>query len=879
MSRGPAALQATAEAGGARSAVARTLRAIRSDDTAIAAITVAAALYTYNWGSPYLQTIVIDSITIMVLAYSWNIISGYTGYFSFGQVAFYGIGAYALSALMTKVNVSWQLGLLLAMVIGAVAAIPLGWVLLRLRGIYFALGTLALAVVLSLIANDTSWLGKGQGVSLSLTASFNTILLAAFAIGAVAIATSFALSHSRLGLRARALSADEDAIKALGIRTMRVKLTMFVISAALAALAGAVGALNVAFVMPDTAFSDSINVQCIVYTLIGGVGTVWGPLLGTGVAQAIVTQFGPSAATEVEIVLGLLIVVIVGLTPGGIAGALNHIGLLRRKVMLRQRHQGTMTIAPGWLRRHAGNGHEAAGQVLLECSRVTMQFGGVTAVDGVDLRVREGEFIAVIGPNGAGKTSLFNAISGYVRSTSGNIRLAGQDISRLDATRLARVGISRTFQISRLAEGLTVWENVLLGSLLGSGLREAQDRASLIIQAIGLQDVIYQQVERLGPGTRRRVEIARAVASRPRVVLLDEALAGMSAEELAEVREAVGALREWGAEAVVSVEHVLSAVRDLADRMIALDFGQIVAEGIPEDVLTHQAVLSSYLGVSAGGKEPGGKEVVNDSDLKGRASRSERSGGPVMKVSDLVAGYGATRVLWNIELALEAGDFVGVLGASGAGKTTLCRALTGGCTVHSGAVMLYSEEITRRRPHLIARMGVAHVPSSRELFADLSVGDNLRLGAAAWTGDLTEQLLREALDLFPELRPLIRAHARALSGGQQQMVAVARALMRQPKLLVLDEPSTGLAPVIVRRLMEALRSLANGGVAVLVAEQNAVETLHAIDRACVLREGRIVFAGSARELRDDPHLVRAYLGASPEQGHELPGSSPRGTPV
>lgn len=838
------------------------LRSLPRGDLVMAVLVAGFGLYAYNDGSRYLQTIVVNGAVIVVMAYSWNIISGYTRYFSFGQVAFYGIGAYATAVFTEKAGLGWQGAVLLSILVCAIAAIPIGWVLLRLRGIYFALGTLALYLALLIIATNLEWIGKGQGLALPLIAQYNTIVLLAIGAAGVSIVVAFALAHSRLGLRAQALGADEDAVKVLGVRTMNVKLTMFVISAALAGMAGAVASLNSGFITPTTAFSDTINTQSIVYTLIGGVGTVWGPVIGTGIAQAIVTQFADNAAREVEIALGLLIVVIVTLTPGGIVGLLNRIGILPREVMLRRRarRESTLAVGPGWLRRFGGNGAARVHAPLLEATGVTVKFSGVTAVDHVDLRVASGEFVAVIGANGAGKTTLFNAISGYVPS-EGSVRLAGEDVSRLEATKLARAGISRTFQIPRLANQLTVWENVLLGSLLDSGRGEAQDRAQLLLEALGLADVAYETVEHLGPGTQRRVEIARVVATRPRVILLDEALAGMSTEEIAEVRGAIANLRDWGIEGIVGVEHVLSAVRDLADRMVALDFGKVVAEGTPDEVLEHEKVVTSYLGTGGEDEDDEAEEIGPAPKLVRFASAENRS---TMTVEDLVAGYGQVRVLWNIGLTLAPGEFIGVLGASGAGKTTLCRALTGACTVHEGSVALDAEAITGKPSHVVARMGISHVPSSRELFPELSVEDNLRLGAVDWRGEDTDRLLGEVLELFEELHPLLSRNAGALSGGQQQMVAIGRALMREPRLLILDEPSTGLAPIVVKRLMSVLRVLADRGVAVMVVEQNAVETLRAVDRAYVLQEGRIVFKGTAETIREDPRLAGAYLGADAE---------------
>lgn len=251
------------------------LRSLLRGDLVMAVLVLAFGIYAYNDGSRYLQTIVVNGAVIVVMAYSWNIISGYTRYFSFGQVAFYGIGAYATAVLTEKAGLGWQGAVLLSILVCAIAAIPIGWVLLRLRGIYFALGTLALYLALLIVATNLEWIGKGQGLALPLISQYNTIVLLAIGAAAISIVVAFALAHSRLGLRAQALGADEDAVKVLGVRTMNVKLTMFVISAALAGMAGAVASLNSGFITPTTAFSDTINTQSIVYTLIGGVGTVW----------------------------------------------------------------------------------------------------------------------------------------------------------------------------------------------------------------------------------------------------------------------------------------------------------------------------------------------------------------------------------------------------------------------------------------------------------------------------------------------------------------------------------------------------------------------------------------------------------------------------
>lgn len=833
----------------------------QKSNAGLAILVGAALVFILVSGSPYLKTIAIDALTVMCVAYSWNLISGYVGYFSFGQIAFYGAGAYVTGLLTTDVGIKWYWAIPLSVVLVMLGSAPFGMLLLRLRGIYFALGTLALTVACQILALDSDILGKGNGLFLPMAASIDDVYLMAVTAALLAVLTTSVIANSRLGLRAMAVRDDEDAIQAVGVRSTRVKLIMFMVSAGMAGMAGCITAWNTGFITPDVAFSSAINVEGIVGALVGGVGTIWGPLIGSGLLQAIISWLGPQASTLVGIGLGVLVMLLVILAPAGIVGFLNRFGLFPRGIVHAPYGligRDVADLRPGWLRRD-GASLPGDGNTLLSVENLTVRFNGVTAVSGLDLQVDDQEYVAIIGANGAGKTTLLSAISGFVNHVEGRVIVSGRDVSKMSAAGRARSGVVRTFQIPRLAESLSVWENVLLGSLLQSPLKEAATRAGHIGLALGLTPIWFQRVDTLGPGYRRRVEIARVIATRPNVILLDEAMAGMNQEEIGAVQEAVGYLREWGVGAIVDVEHVLTAIRESADRMVAMDFGRVIAQGRPSAVLASDTVIQSYLGKTdrplANEKRP-----VSIAPRPMPSAVAGGSRGQGVQIESLVAGYHYIHILWDVSIHLSPGEFVGVLGANGAGKTTLCKAICGVCSVYSGHIEIGDANTIGLAPYEIARLGVAYVPSDRELFGEMTVEENLRLGAVKVRGDVTDSALEHVLSVFPELRTLLRRKAGNLSGGQQQMAAIGRGLMRSPQILLLDEPSTGLAPIVVARLMEELRKLSDDGMSILVLEQNAHETLRFVDRAYVLQEGRVKFQGTSTELAQNASLASAYLG-------------------
>lgn len=844
----------------------------RRHDAVLSGIALIVALLVLVSGSPYWQTFATDGLILMCFAYSWNLVSGYLGYFSFGQVAFYGYGQYATALLITKAHIPTLGAIAIAIVIVSLMAIPIGAILLRLRGIYFALGTLALVPLSTTLAVSLHVLGGDQGLSVPTTTGLRGQYLITLVVTVLVIVVSAIFAHSRLALRAMSIRDDEDAMEAVGVRTGAVKLMCFSLSTAIAAAAGGLAVSAHSFVLPEIAFSSTVNLQGVLYTLVGGSGTLWGPFIGTVILQGILSQLLGLSATVVAVGMGILIMVVMVRWPVGIVGILDRLGIATRRVVFPPRNLSFALRDGGEAllqRREEVSNHEVPATLVVEDVRVA--FGGFVVIKQVSLTVNDGEFVLLIGANGAGKTTLFNVITGYVKPTRGSLRLNSQALGSMSTTSRARLGIVRTFQIPRLAESLTVWENILVAALLESHRSEAEERTAWLIASVGLEDVWNQAVSGLGPGYRRRVELARAVAARPKVILLDEVMAGLSSDETLQVREVINNLRPWGVRAIVGVEHVLSAVVDLCDRVVVLDLGSVIAEGSAKDVLSNKEVHAVYLGNA--GIDRGARSAVDDepgsssgrmldlAHVRSSDNDNQSSIIRVLKVEDLSGGYGRVPILRNISMEVRSGEIVVILGASGAGKTTLLRSITGICDVHQGRVMLFGEDITGMSPFEVARLGVAHIPSGRELFPDMTVQDNLLVGATLVPVRSRQAAVDRVASLFPEIEALMKRRAHQLSGGEQQIVALGRGLMTSPKVVLLDEPSTGLAPIVLARLMDRIRILADQGVSVLLVEQSAEEALRIASHAYVLKEGAISLSGTPEDLLADRHFDEAYFGA------------------
>jgi ABC-type branched-subunit amino acid transport system ATPase component len=481
---------------------------------------------------------------------------------------------------------------------------------------------------------------------------------------------------------------------------------------------------------------------------------------------------------------------------------------------------------------------------------VAKRFGGVTAVDGVDLEVAAGEAVGVIGPNGAGKSTLLKLVAGLHRPDAGEIWLGEVRLDRMAEHRITRAGVVLAHQVPRPFANLSVRDNAMVGAFSrAAGQGSADDHVEAVLELCGLQAKADARAGSLGVLDLKRLEVARALATSPTLLMLDEVAAGLVGRELEEAIALIQRVHATGV-TLILVEHIERVVREIVSRVLVLDWGRSIAEGTPAEVAGDPEVRRVYLG-----------------DIDAQAKRTRRvpdqRGSTVLAVERLTAGYGDMIALRDVTLQVDEGEIVAVLGANGAGKTTLSAAISGGVAARDGAVRVMGQDVTAWPAHRRARLGLAHCQEGRRIFADLTVEENLSLGAPLGLpkSDLARRMA-EVHDRFPLLAERATQRGGTLSGGQQQMLAIGRSLMAAPRLLICDEISLGLAPVAVDVLYDALRQINADGVSVLLIEQNVQRCLETSDRAYVLSRGRVTFEGDPDELLDELSLDRAYFGHS-----------------
>jgi len=539
----------------------------------------------------------ISLLYFTVLATAWALFSGPTHYISLATAAFFGIGAYT-TAVLTEI-LPWPLVLLAAAAIGVVVALIVGLSTLRLSGIYFVIFSFGLT---EFIRQLVTWYevnlhgSVGRYIFAGITSE--GIYWRLLALAVLVLGTGWLIRHSRLGLAVRVIGQDETVARHCGIDTTRAKLALFAVSAAFMTVTGAVMAPRWTYIDPAIAFNPMLSFEIVIMALFGGAGTLFGPLLG---AVPLVLLFEILIATfpnYFSIVLGAVFVLIVYALPNGVIGFLQT----RLAPMRRTARQISMsTLAEKLTRPVWSNEAERAavneGPVLM-LDRVRKAFGGLIAVDNVSFDLRRGEILGLIGPNGSGKTTALNVISGALRPDAGEVALEGRPIALLPAHRIAQRGVARTFQLVRVLPASSCLENVVAGlafhmpPLWGA---EADGRARVLLDRVGIAEKLDTPAGQLNYIDQKRLELARALALSPNVLLLDEWLAGLNPSELQIGIALVKMLQEEGLTIVV-VEHVMDAIRSLCDRCIVMNAGRKIAEGPPAAVLSDQEVIRAYLG-------------------------------------------------------------------------------------------------------------------------------------------------------------------------------------------------------------------------------------------------------------------------------------------
>ena len=520
--------------------------------------------------------------------------------------------------------------------------------------------------------------------------------------------------------------------------------------------------------------------------------------------------------------------------------------------------------------------------MLLRLDKVQRHFGGVHAVDGVSLEVEQGSIHGLIGPNGAGKTTLVNLITGYVPIQSGHAWLQSDELTGLPAHRIAAFGISRTFQNIRLFKDLTALENVLVGMhtrrrddtlaqiatlpMFRRGQRALLDDARALMETVGLAatDIAGRAAGTLPYGDQRRLEIARALALRPRLLILDEPAAGMNPSEKQGMRELIERLNQDGL-TILLIDHDMRLVMGVCQRVAVLDFGRKIAEGTPAEVSTDAVVIKAYLGTggekevtSAPGASAGDDSVIEQTPRTRAGAEPDTA---ILEIEDLTVSYGAINAVRGASMRVAAGEVVALIGANGAGKSTILNTLSGLIRPDSGSAFFDRLDLTRAKPSAIVHHGLVQVPEGREILARQTVLENLEL--ATWgrrDGAAKRKQIEAVMKRFPILGARQALRAGTLSGGEQQMLAIARGLLARPRLLLLDEPSLGLAPQMVDEVFKAIQEIHDEGTTILLVEQNALRALEIADRAYVLETGQIRLTGTGDDLLHNPAVRRAYLG-------------------
>ncbi len=530
---------------------------------------------------------------------AWNVLSGYTGLVSFGHAAFFGLGAYTTA--LGQVHFGWTPYALIpvAAVLGGLAGLLVGLPTFRLRGHYFALAMLAYPLALLYVFE---WLGY-QEVSLPMMRE-NPVAYMQFAdnraytfialgmlLGAMLL-TRWVERH-RFGMALLSIKQNEAAAEAAGINTYAWKLKAITLSGAIAGAVGAFYAVVLLVVTPVSVFGMLVSAQALVVTMFGGVGTVWGAVIGSAIliplAEILHSELGSKFPGIQGVIYGAAVVTIILTAPEGLYWKV-------RDKLTRGQPAAAPVSSQEHVPVHIPERRAVSDHVILEVRGLSKNFGGLKAVDDVGFQVRQGMILGIIGPNGAGKTTAFNLLNGFIAPSAGDVLLDGRSVLGLQPHQVCELGVGRTFQIMRPFMRMSVADNVVVGAYVRAGTdAEARRLADAAIERVGLSAVAQRVASQLTSKELRLMELARALAGQPRLLLLDETLAGLGQ---AEAEEVLAVLRGLAAEdkTIVIIEHTMHLMVRLVDRFLVLDHGRVLAEGGPEEIIKNASVIEAYLG-------------------------------------------------------------------------------------------------------------------------------------------------------------------------------------------------------------------------------------------------------------------------------------------
>ncbi|MGA8031928.1 MAG: branched-chain amino acid ABC transporter ATP-binding protein/permease [Casimicrobiaceae bacterium] len=819
----------------------------------------AAALAVLPFAMPA-AGLTIDTAAVVVIfaiaAMGLNMLVGYTGLTSFGHSTWFGIGGYAAAVAQLRWFPNQMLlPALFSLAFVAVLATIVGALILRRRGVYFSLLTLALAALTYAIAfrwtavtggeDGLGGLQRGHLGPINFDNGYVFYAMVAL-VGLMVLYLMLRVIRSPFGHAIVAIRENQQRATFQGYNVDRYKLAVFVLSTVVTALAGVLLTFHHYLVSAEST-TVSFSGEMLAMVVIGGMHNLLGPALGA-LFYILFRELFSIWTSNWLLWFGLIFVVFVIYSPSGLVGLWERVSRRWRPApeesaaMSRRRIYEGLPL-PAFLREASSAG------TALEVDAVSKHFGGIRAVAGASLTLEAGQVHALIGPNGAGKTTLFNLISGMFEPDAGAVRLAGSDIQGLSPDRICGRGLARSFQITNLFKGLSIYENLRLSVQARHPARfnlwrdidrypEVHAETAELARFLGLEGIDDIMGGALSYGGQRLVDLGIALGSKPKVLLLDEPLAGLAAAERERVSNLVRTIAAHIP--VLIVEHDIDRVLAFSQRVTVMNQGEVLMAGTPEEVRSDRRVQEIYTGT--------GTPAVT-----GRTEGEATDRTQILRFEKVNAFYGKSHILNDATLDVRQGEIVALLGRNGAGKSTLLKTLAGLVRPASGRIELEGRAIAGLPAPDIARLGIGYVPQGRGLFAGMSVAENLELGRLARATDGSHGTVwseEKILHYFPRLRERMHVAADYLSGGEQQMVAVARALSGNVKLLLLDEPFEGLAPAVIEELFKVFDQLRRE-TSIVIVEHNLDLVLALADRVFALERGAVFHQGPAQPLLDD----------------------------
>jgi branched-chain amino acid transport system ATP-binding protein/branched-chain amino acid transport system permease protein len=818
----------------------------------------AIALAALPFAMPMLGLTVNTATVVVILAIAamgLNLLVGYTGLTSFGHAAWFGVGAYA-AALAQKDWFGGQMAapIICSIVFVAALSAVAGFLILRRRGVYFSLLTLALSALTYTISFRWSEVTGGEDglgglergslgpIDLNATTAYY-VLVALLGLGVLYVLLRVVRSpfgHVLMAIRENQLRATFQ-----GYPVERYKLAAFVISAVVTGFAGALLGFQNYLVSADGT-SIALSGELLAMVVIGGMRHILGPALGA-LFFIIFRELFSIWTPNWLLWFGLVFIGFILYSPNGLVGIWAQ---LRRRWHKAPHDEAAMSKRkiyenlplPECLRPQTSPG------LALEVRGISKKFGGIRAVTNASLAIGAGQIHALIGPNGAGKTTLFNLVSGLYAPDHGTVQLNGRNIDALAANDICRQGIARSFQITNLFRNLSIYENLRLSLQARhpayfniwrdvDSYPEIHTETAELVRFLGLEGIEGIEGGDLSYGGQRLVDLGIALGSKPQVLLLDEPLAGLAAAERDRVSNLV---KNVAANIpVLIVEHDIDRVLGFSHRVTVMNQGEVLMAGTPEDVRTDRRVQEIYTGT---GTPP----------VTGRVADKARDV-QLLRAEGVNTFYGKSHILDNVSLDVREGEIIALLGRNGAGKSTFLKTIAGLVPSAAGTIEFQGQNIAGLPAPDIARSGVGYVPQGRGLFAGMTVAENLALGRLARKTDGSNGVVwdqEQIFAYFPRLKERMDVPADYLSGGEQQMAAVARALSGNVKLLLLDEPFEGLAPSVIGELFRVFDQLRKHA-SIVIVEHNLDLVLALADRVFVLERGTVFHTGPAAPLLTD----------------------------